>query len=67
VQFAEADMIAALTRAGCAADYAGLHVELNRALNDGTIKSLEGRRAANTTPTRFEDFANDLARAYQEA
>jgi uncharacterized protein YbjT (DUF2867 family) len=34
---------------------------------EGKIKSREGRRPENTTPTRFEDFAQDLARAYQAA
>jgi hypothetical protein len=38
-----------------------------RAFNEGTIKSLEGRRPENTTPTRFEAFAEDLAHAYEAA
>jgi len=67
VQFSDADMVAALTGLGFAEDFANLHVELNQALSDGTTVSREGRTAANTTPTRFEDFAADLARVYREA
>lgn len=37
---------------------------MNRALSEGTIRSLEGRRPENTTPTRFEEFAAELAHAY---
>jgi hypothetical protein len=38
---------------------------MSRAFNEGKIHSLEGRRAENTTPTRFEDFADQLVPAYQ--
>ena len=37
------------------------YVELVRALNERIVTSLEGRTAANTTPTRFEEFAAELA------
>jgi uncharacterized protein YbjT (DUF2867 family) len=67
VQLPEADVVAALTRMGFAEDFAALHVELNRALSDGTVVSREGRTAANTTPTRFEDFASELAASFQPA
>ncbi len=66
VQFPEADMVAALTAAGLSADVATLNIEMNRAMSDRTIRSLEGRRPENTTPTRFEDFAGVLADAYYE-
>jgi hypothetical protein len=36
-----------------------------RAINDGRVKTREGRRPENTTSTRFEEFADTLARAYQ--
>jgi hypothetical protein len=36
---------------------------MTRGFNEGTVKP-RGRTAENTTPTRFEDFANELARAY---
>jgi hypothetical protein len=38
---------------------------MTRAFNEQTIKS--HRTAENTTPTRFEDFADELARAYAAA
>jgi uncharacterized protein YbjT (DUF2867 family) len=65
VQVPYADMTAALTQAGLSPDVARLYVEMSRAFNEGRVKSLEGRSPGNTTPTRFEDFAADLARAYQ--
>ena len=37
--------------------------EMTRALNDGAIKPARTRE--NTTPTRFEDFADEWASAYQ--
>jgi hypothetical protein len=44
---------------------AGLYAEMARAINDGRVRSVEGRRLENTTPTTFETFADTLARAYQ--
>jgi hypothetical protein len=37
--------------------------EMRRAFNDGTIKPARTRE--NTTPTRFEDFVDEWASAYQ--
>jgi len=38
---------------------------MTRAFNEGKRKPCEGRTPENTTPTRFEDFAGELAHAYQ--
>jgi uncharacterized protein YbjT (DUF2867 family) len=65
VQLTPADMTGALLGAGFSPNLAGLYVELAQAINQGRIKSLEGRHPGNTTPTRFEDFAPELAAAYQ--
>jgi hypothetical protein len=35
--------------------------------NEGKVKPCTGRTSENTTPTRFEDFAGELARAYEAA
>jgi len=59
-----AAMAETLQQVGYSADTARLHVELARALNDGTVRSLEGRTPANTTPTCFGEFAIDFAAAY---
>jgi uncharacterized protein YbjT (DUF2867 family) len=67
VQFAYADFAASLVQMGISPNMAGLYSEMARAFNEGKIKSLEGRRPENTTPTRFDDFAEDLARAYKAA
>lgn len=38
-----------------------------RAFNEGKVKPFRGRIPENTTPTRFEDFAGELARGYLTA
>jgi uncharacterized protein YbjT (DUF2867 family) len=67
VQFPYADFASSLVQMGISANMAGLYAEMARAFNEGKIKSREGRKPENTTPTRFEDFADDLARAYEAA
>jgi uncharacterized protein YbjT (DUF2867 family) len=67
VQFPYADFASSLVQMGISVNVAVLYVEMWRAINEGKYKSCEGRRLENTTPTRFEDFAEDLARAYEAA
>lgn len=67
VQLPDAEMIAVLQQAGLSAPAAVLQVELGRALSDGTIVARAGRTSETTTPTRFEDFAVELAHAYRAA
>lgn len=67
VQFPYADFAAALVKMGLSQSVANLYAEMARAFNEGKVKSREGRRPENTTPTRFEDFADELARAYEAA
>jgi uncharacterized protein YbjT (DUF2867 family) len=64
VQFPYSDFAGALVQMGLSPSLANLYAEMSRAFNEGRVKSLEGRRPTNTTPTRFEDFAAELARAY---
>lgn len=65
VQLSDADLAAALVKEGFSENMAGMQVELNRAISDGSIRSRQGRTPETTTPTCFEDFAAELARAYQ--
>jgi uncharacterized protein YbjT (DUF2867 family) len=65
VQFPYADFTSSLVQMGISPNVAELYAEMTRAINDGRVKSREGRRPENTTPTRFEDFADTLAHAYQ--
>jgi uncharacterized protein YbjT (DUF2867 family) len=65
VQFPYADFTASLVQMGISPNVAGLYAEMARAVNEGRVKSREGRRSENTTPTRFEAFADTLAHAYQ--
>jgi uncharacterized protein YbjT (DUF2867 family) len=65
VQFPYADFSASLVQMGVSPNVAGLYAEMARAVNEGRVKSREGRRSENTTPTRFEAFADTLAQAYQ--
>jgi uncharacterized protein YbjT (DUF2867 family) len=67
VQFPDADMVKALAQMGFSENVASLYVEMTRAFNQGRVKSLKGRTLESTTPTRFEDFVEELARAYQTA
>jgi uncharacterized protein YbjT (DUF2867 family) len=62
VQFSYADQVQATVQAGLSESFANLYVEMTRGFNEGTIKPR--RTAENTTPTRFEDFADEVARAY---
>lgn len=55
---------AMLVQVGLSTSAASMYTDLARALNAGRIQSLEGRNPANTTPTRFEDFAEALAAEY---
>lgn len=61
IQVDEEAMAAALRAAGLAEESVAGHLALNRALNDGTIRSLTGRTRETTTPTSFEAFAAGLA------
>ena len=67
VQLSYAEMAEALVQAGLSASFAGIYVEMTRAFNEGRVLPRAGRTPANTTPTRFEDFADELAQAYQAA
>jgi uncharacterized protein YbjT (DUF2867 family) len=63
VQFSYDDQSKALVQAGLSESFANLYVEMTRAFNEGTIKP--DRTRENTTPTRFEDFADELTRTYE--
>src|SRR5262245_41995168 len=65
VQVPYDEMVAALVGAGLSADVSRLYVEMSRSFNEGKVRSVEGRSAANTTPTRIEDFAPGFAEAYR--
>jgi uncharacterized protein YbjT (DUF2867 family) len=65
VQLPYADMVGALVQAGLSENVASLYVEMSRAFNEGRVQSVEGRNASNTTATRLEDLAAELAGAYQ--
>ena len=64
VQLSEADMTGAMVDAGLSPSFAGLYIEMTRAFNEGRVGPSAGRNAANTTATRFEDFAEEFAGAY---
>jgi len=65
VQFPYDDQARALVQAGMSESFANLYVEMTRAINEEKIKPHQGRTPENTTPTRFEDFAEEFARAYE--
>ncbi|MFJ3262452.1 NAD(P)H-binding protein [Pseudomonas sp. NPDC086581] len=55
----------ALREAGCSASIAACYAELGEAISCGRVRAQEARSPANTTATRFEDFAQDWAGAYR--
>ncbi|HXV65018.1 MAG TPA: NmrA family NAD(P)-binding protein [Vicinamibacteria bacterium] len=65
VQLGYDELEKALVGMGVSENVATLYAELDHALNEGLVRSLEGRRPENTTPTGFEDFAAELAAAYR--
>lgn len=66
VQFPPEAALDGMVTAGLSKSMASLYVEMSHALSEGKVKSVEGRNARNTTPTRFEDFAASvLAPAYR--
>jgi uncharacterized protein YbjT (DUF2867 family) len=67
VQFPCEDFAAALVQIGLSQNVAALYVEMAKAFNEGRVQSRERWRPENTTPTSFESFAEELARAYQSA
>jgi len=64
VQFPYPAFTDALTHMGLSRDYASKLAEMAQAMNEGHIKP-PTRSPSNTTSTRFEDFAQSLAQAYQ--
>lgn len=50
----------AMEEAGLSRSMASLYVEMAQGFNEGLVKSVPGRGVGNTTPTRFEDFAQQV-------
>ena len=66
-QLPDERMQAVFVQNGMSENMAGLLLEMTGALNSGHMKALEPRAASNTTPTRFETFAQEqFASAYQQ-
>lgn len=65
VQFGYVDAHAAMVAMGLSVDMADTYVELYQYINDHGYPHMQARSAQNTTPTRFEDFAQGFAAAYR--
>jgi uncharacterized protein YbjT (DUF2867 family) len=65
VQLPPADFIAGLLQMGLSQNFADEVEQAFSGINEGHSRSKEGRRPENTTPTRFEEFADVLAGAYR--
>lgn len=65
VQLSSTELVEALQQAGFSTSLARLSAELAQAINARQVVSLAGRGPESTTPTRFEDFAEELACAYR--
>ncbi len=60
MQLTNEQFIEALVQMGISREFAGLMVEMTDALNSGHMRTLEPRSAANTTPTSFETFVQEV-------
>jgi len=65
VQLPYPEMVQALIEAGFAPDIAELTVGMARGMNEGRIRSTHVQAASSATPTRFEQFAEELAEAFR--
>ncbi len=65
IQFPYAEFERQLVGMGASSDVARNYVELSKAFNEGRAKPLEPRNSQNTTPTRFEDFAEIIPELYE--
>ena len=65
IQFSYEQAEQALRAMGASQDAARSLNEMDRALNEGRVRALEQRTAANTTPTSFEQFAQIFAAVYR--
>ena len=54
-----------LMQLGFSASLTGLFAEMCRAINEGRVRTAEGRNPRNSTATTFESFADVLAAAYK--
>ncbi len=65
IQAPDNQIKAAMVQMGMSESYVNLILGMARALNEGRMRTLEPRTAANTTPTKFETFvAESFAPAY---
>jgi len=60
IQLPAEQIVPAMTQMGMSKNSANLIVEMADALNSGYMKALEPRSPANTTPTSFERFVQDV-------
>lgn len=67
VQLSDEEMVNVFVQEGMSRSFAELYVEMTRAINGERLKTLQGRTPENTTPTSFEEFADELALAFREA
>jgi uncharacterized protein YbjT (DUF2867 family) len=65
VQFPYSDFAQSLQQIGLSASLAQDYSEMARGFNEGRVKPTQARGDQTTTPTRFEDFAEELAAAYR--
>lgn len=63
VHVSYANMAGALVRAGSSESFARLSVGMTRSFDEVLVGTREGRTPRITTPARFEDAADELARA----
>ena len=65
VQLGADAVVSGLTATGFSRAFAELLVEMAQAMNEGRVRSLQGRTERTATPTTFESFVPVLADAYR--
>ncbi len=67
VQVPGTEIIGALVESGASEEVARRYVAMTRAFNDGAVGPLAGRTMSISTPTRLEDFVDDLVGVHHAA
>ncbi len=60
IQLPAEQIIQAMTQMGISKNIAGLICEMSDSMNNGHMRALETRSAANTTPTSYEEFVQKV-------
>ena len=64
VQLPYDEMVQLMVQVGLSESFARQYVKMTRSFNEGIVVPMNGRTSENTTPTSFDEFADDFAEVY---